>query len=229
LGAPEDADADEVLNYIKLYIESFDGAKRSAHILFESDDEKAAQEILDKINAGELDFAQAAKENSKDTSAENGGDVGWDRLATFVEAYQGALDELELNQVSGLVASEYGIHIIKCTEVFAAPEEITEESQVPQEYVEAIRNMIQGMNQEDTYAAWYEAFREAADIEINAMPEKVPYNLDIEKYAIEHEGDEGFDLEDYLNMTGEDWSSEQEGSEEGEGENPEAAEGAPNS
>ena len=64
-----------------MYATAYDGAKRSSHILFNTGDEATAQDVLDRINSGELDFAEAAKEYSQDTgSAENGGDVGWDKL-----------------------------------------------------------------------------------------------------------------------------------------------------
>ncbi|WP_369677506.1 peptidylprolyl isomerase, partial [Klebsiella pneumoniae] len=89
--------------------------------LFDSADEATAQEVLDKINSGELDFAEAAQQYSKDSSAQNGGDVGWDKMTSFVEPYQTALDGLAVDQVSGLVTTDYGIHIIKCTDEFNAP------------------------------------------------------------------------------------------------------------
>ena len=68
-----------------MYDTTYDGAKRSSHILFDSGDEATAREVLDKLNAGELDFAEAAKEYSKDGSASDGGDVGWDKTSSFVE------------------------------------------------------------------------------------------------------------------------------------------------
>ena len=75
-GAAEPTD-EEVLESAKTYVSSYDGAKKSSHILFEASDEAQAQEVLDKINAGELDFATAAESYSKDTaSAAEGGNVG---------------------------------------------------------------------------------------------------------------------------------------------------------
>ena len=50
--------------------------------------------MLDKLNAGEVEFADAAKEYSEDSSADGGGDVGWDKLTTFVTEYQDALSAL---------------------------------------------------------------------------------------------------------------------------------------
>lgn len=67
--------------------------------------------MLDKINAGELDFATAAESYSKDTaSAAEGGNVGWDRLSNLVTEYTTALADLNKGDVSGLVTSTYGIH-----------------------------------------------------------------------------------------------------------------------
>ena len=120
-GAAEPTD-EEVLESAKTYVSSYDGAKKSSHILFEASDEAQAQEVLDKINAGELDFATAAESYSKDTaSAAEGGNVGWDRLSNLVTEYTTALADLNKGDVSGLVTSTYGIHIIQCTDVFEAP------------------------------------------------------------------------------------------------------------
>ena len=91
--------------------------------------------MLDKINAGELDFATAAESYSKDTaSAAEGGNVGWDRLSNLVTEYTTALADLNKGDVSGLVTSTYGIHIIQCTDVFEAPEELTSLDQLPTEF-----------------------------------------------------------------------------------------------
>ena len=191
--APAEAPSqDDILSSIQMYKGDIDGAKRSSHILFDSTDTQTAQEVLDKINSGELDFADAAKQYSKDTgSAANGGDVGWDKLTTFVTAYQDALDGLSLGQVSGLVTSEYGIHIIKCTDVYTAPAEITDVSQVPEEFVQAISDSIESSNQDTAYNAWLSDYRDNADIVINPFPENAPYNLDMSKYAAADDDTEG--------------------------------------
>ena len=146
-GAAEPTD-EEVLESAKTYVSSYDGAKKSSHILFEASDEAQAQEVLDKINAGELDFATAAESYSKDTaSAAEGGNVGWDRLSNLVTEYTTALADLNKGDVSGLVTSTYGIHIIQCTDVFEAPEELTSLDQLPTEFQDSIRTMLQSSNQ----------------------------------------------------------------------------------
>lgn len=184
------ADDSQVLEMLNTYYTMFDGAKRSSHILFASDDEATAQQVLDQINAGTLDFAEAAKQYSTDTaSAENGGDVGWDATNTFVEAYTTALDGLSKGQVSGLVTSDYGIHIIKCTDEFSCDGTATSLDAYPSEFVDYISNIVKSQNQSTAYNDWFTSYKEQADIQINDMPEDVPYNLDMTQY----ESDEGTD------------------------------------
>ena len=196
----EDPSAEDQLQYAQMYGSAYDGAKRSSHILFASEDEATAQEVLDKINAGELDFAEAAKEYSKDTgTAENGGDVGWDKTASLVSEYQTALDGLAKDQVSGLVTSTYGIHIIKCTDVYEAPKttgedgtetvEITSVDQIPSEWLESLKTSLKSQKQSEAYQQWIEEKREAADVVINDMPEGLPYYVDVTKYQTEDSAD----------------------------------------
>ena len=182
-GAAEPTD-EEVLESAKTYVSSYDGAKKSSHILFEASDEAQAQEVLDKINAGELDFATAAESYSKDTaSAAEGGNVGWDRLSNLVTEYTTALADLNKGDVSGLVTSTYGIHIIQCTDVFEAPEELTSLDQLPTEFQDSIRTMLQSSNQSNAYYTWLGEQRNAADIQINDMPEGLPYYVDMANYS----------------------------------------------
>ena len=177
----EVTDAD-VLESAKMYASYYDGAKRSSHILFDAGDEATAADVLEKIKSGELDFADAAKQYSKDSSAEKGGDVGWDRMTTFVTEYQDALDGLEVDQVSDLVTSQYGIHIIKCTEVFTAPAELTSLDQLPADFQETFKSMAASTKASTAYQEWLEGLKESADIVINDMPSDAPYNIDLTKY-----------------------------------------------
>ena len=185
-GDSAEADDSEVLEMLNTYYTMFDGAKRSSHILFSSDDETTAQEVLDQINAGTLDFADAAKQYSTDTaSAENGGDVGWDATNTFVDAYTTALGELSKGEVSGLVTSDYGIHIIKCTDEFSCDGTADSLDDYPSEFVDYISNIVKSQNQSSAYNDWFTSYKDQADIQINDMPEDVPYNLDMTQYESE--------------------------------------------
>lgn len=179
--APTD---EQLLTAASTYATYYDGAKRSSHILFDASDTETAQQVLDQINAGTLDFATAAEQYSKDTgSAAQGGDVGWDKLSSFVTEYTNGLKELSEGQVSGLVTSSYGIHIIKCTQVFNAPDEITSIDQIPSEFVETIRSMVLQQNEQTAYSDWLSSCRDSSDVVINDMPSGLSYYVDMSKYS----------------------------------------------
>ena len=192
----EEPSNDDMLQYAQMYASAYDGAKRSSHILFDSDDEATAQDVLNKINSGELDFAEAAKQYSKDAGSKDaGGDVGWDKTSSFVQEYTDALSGLEKDQVSGLVTSQYGIHIIKCTDVYNAPKEkaddgtetvkITSLDQIPSEWQETIKQSLQSQGQTTNYQNWLTEKKESSDLKINDMPSGLPYDVDMSKYQTE--------------------------------------------
>ncbi len=188
---------EDMLTYAQMYGTYYDGAKKSSHILFDAGDEATAQEVLDKIKSGELDFAAAAQQYSKDTgSAVDGGNVGWDMLTSFVDEYQTGLNALGKGEVSGLVSSDYGIHIIMCTDVFNAPAEITSADQLPAEFVDSIRSMLVSSMQSEAYSNWLIEKREAAEIVINAIPTDVPYYVAPASDDTATEGEQAADGED---------------------------------
>ncbi len=177
------ASDEELLTYAQQYARSFSGAKKSSHILFASDDSDTAQKVLDQINSGQISFEDAAKEYSIDTvSAQDGGNVGWDLLNRFVQPYTDALTNLDKGQVSDLVMSDYGIHIIKCTDVYQAPDEVTEIDQVPVELIDYIRKMVESNNETQAYKQWMADYKEKATIEKTDMPSGLPYDVDMSKY-----------------------------------------------
>jgi parvulin-like peptidyl-prolyl isomerase len=89
-----------------------EAAVNASHILFNPDDKATAEEVLVQVNEGG-DFAALAKEHSQDpVSAENGGDLGWP-TTPYVPEFQAAADKLEIGEISGLVETTYGWHIIK--------------------------------------------------------------------------------------------------------------------
>ncbi|EJG1617731.1 peptidylprolyl isomerase [Vibrio parahaemolyticus] len=92
--------------------------RRVAHILVEGDDEAKAQAILDELNSG-ADFAAVAQEKSDDFgSAENGGDLGWTERDVMDPAFEEAAFALKNpGDMSGLVKSDFGYHIIKLEEL----------------------------------------------------------------------------------------------------------------
>ena len=75
-----------------------------------------AELILDSIKNG-VDFSELAKRNSDDTqSAINGGDLGFSTKGSFVKPFEDALFLLKEGEVSDIVETEFGYHIIKLYE-----------------------------------------------------------------------------------------------------------------
>ena len=194
---------EDYVNSAKTYASYYDGAKRSSHILFaveDANDTEAAdaarakaEEVLARINDGSLDFAAAATEYSDDEgSAENGGDVGWDKLNSFVDEYTDTLTDLELNQVSEPVESQYGYHIIKVTEVFDAPEvdDITSMEQIPEAFRQNIQDMAVSVKANTLYTDWLAEVKENAEIDIQPMPKGLPYDIDLAPYEEEKAEDD---------------------------------------
>ena len=187
---------EDIVTSAQTYASYYNGAKRSSHILIGVDDtsnEQAmaeatakAQDLIAQINAG-ADFAELAKANSTDTSsAQNGGDVGWDQLNSFVTEYTDALANLELNQVSDPVTSQYGVHIIKVTDVYNAPEDtstITSIEQIPEAFRSTIEDMAKSVKANSDYTAWLDEKKAAANIVVNDMPSGLPYDIDLSKYS----------------------------------------------
>lgn len=76
-----------------------------------------AEALLERIRAGE-DFAALAKEYSQDPgSASRGGDLGFFGRGTMVPAFEDVAFSLKVGEVSGLVQSQFGFHIIRVEEI----------------------------------------------------------------------------------------------------------------
>ena len=81
------------------------------------------QKLLDfkkRVENGE-DFAKLAKENSEDVgSAQNGGDLGFAKRGMMVAPFEGAALKLKPNQISDVVESDFGLHLIQLIETRGA-------------------------------------------------------------------------------------------------------------
>ncbi|MBN1787783.1 MAG: peptidylprolyl isomerase [Sedimentisphaerales bacterium] len=73
------------------------------------------QELLDRIKKGE-DFDELAKQYSKCPSGRKGGDLGMQPKGTFVPPFEKAAYALKPGQVSDIVETNFGYHIIKLVE-----------------------------------------------------------------------------------------------------------------
>ena len=74
-----------------------------------------AKAVLDSLRAGG-DFADFAKRYSADATASNGGDLGWSKRGDFVPEFEEALFALRAGQISDVVKTQFGYHIIQLIE-----------------------------------------------------------------------------------------------------------------
>ena len=116
--------------------------RRVSHIIIEFGDDEAAAKAKAEALVAELangaDFATLAQENSDDTfTAENGGDLDFITAGMMDEAFDKAAFSLaQVGDVSDVVETEFGYHIIKLTDI--KPEEVTPLAEVSEE----IRNQL---------------------------------------------------------------------------------------
>ena len=113
------SDADAQAEYNKIKAEQSGQEYDARHILVDSEDE--AKKLIAQIKAG-AKFEDLAKKSSKDTgSAENGGDLGWAKPASYVPEFATALQGLKKGQMTDTpVKTQFGYHIIRLEDTRAA-------------------------------------------------------------------------------------------------------------
>ena len=85
---------------------------RASHILVEK--QSQALKILDELKSG-ADFSQLAKQHSQCPSGKKGGDLGQFGRGQMVREFEQAAFSLKIGEVSNLVKTKFGYHIIKRT------------------------------------------------------------------------------------------------------------------
>ena len=117
----------EVRRYYKKYTDNYvtPPEVKARHILLKlvpdapenEQQEKREQlnKLLAEIKAGSS-FEELAKKHSEDGTSAEGGDLGWFKPGEMVPAFESAAFALEAGQVSEIVQSPFGLHLIKVEE-----------------------------------------------------------------------------------------------------------------
>lgn len=134
------------------YDENKDAFKEAtvSHILIK--DETTAKEVREKAVNGE-DFATLAKEYSEDTgSKENGGSLGTVAYnsTSYVTEFMEGVRATKNNEISELVKSDYGYHIIKVTDY---KEKTLDESK------ESIKTTLESQKKNELYTSTIEQWK----------------------------------------------------------------------
>jgi len=94
------------------------GAGASASPEAKAEAKKKAEQVLAEVKKNPAKFAELAKKYSQDPgSAEKGGDLGTFGRGSMVKPFEDAAFSMKPGEVSGLVQSDFGYHIIKLTEI----------------------------------------------------------------------------------------------------------------
>jgi peptidyl-prolyl cis-trans isomerase SurA len=143
---------------------------RARHILLRTGaqlSESAARERLadvrQRIVAG-LDFATAAKENSQDGSAREGGDLGWAAPGQFVPEFEEVMNSLAIGQISEPLTSRFGVHLIQV-------QERRQRKMDAREQREAARAALREKKLDEAFQSWAQELRARAYVELREPPQ----------------------------------------------------------
>lgn len=141
---------------------------RASHILVltqnmdESEREEARDRIEDiraRIDQGE-DFAELAREYSEDGTARDGGDLGFFSQGQMVPEFEEVAFDLEVGEISGIVETQFGYHIIHKTD------ESDEGVQTFEEALPQIEQFLGQQEQQELFRTYIDELRDQADVEV---------------------------------------------------------------
>ena len=125
-------------------------------------------EIKQKAENGE-DFAKLAEEYSMGPSASDGGDLGWFGHGQMVPEFEEVAFDLKPGEISGIVQTDFGLHIIKV-------EDRRQEVPDDEEQLEQKREQLLAQRRQEAWQEYQDRLRAAANIEI-VDPELKAYKL----------------------------------------------------
>ncbi len=144
---------------------------RARHILLRTNaqmSESVARERLTELRAriatGKIDFAAAARENSQDGSAKEGGDLGWANPGQFVPEFEDVMNRLSNGQMSDPLVSRFGVHLIQMLDR-------RQSTLSPREQRELARSALKEKKVEEAFTTWAQDVRARAYVELREPPQ----------------------------------------------------------
>jgi peptidyl-prolyl cis-trans isomerase C len=151
---------EEISEYYEQNKDSFT-EKEQVHlynILLETEEE--AQDVLEQLKAGK-DFSEIAKEKSTGPSAAQGGDLGYLSKGTIILEIEEVVFALVLEELSEVIKTDFGFHILKITE--KKPETIKALEEVKEDIIQTLLPD----KQKDAFENLLEELKSKSEIEIN--------------------------------------------------------------
>jgi len=172
---------EELVNFYEDNLDMFTEEKqiKARHILFQlqpdatPEEEKEVREkaeaVLEKAKQGE-DFAKLAEEYSEGPTKTNGGDLGYFTRGTMYDEFEDAAFSLGKDEISDLVKSPVGYHIIKIDDIKESPVADFEE----------VRDQITSIMRRNSSM-------DLANEKALSLIDQMPYDIDLAEYASQHE------------------------------------------
>ncbi len=109
-------------------------------------------DIREQIKSGKMPFEELAKKFSQDPSGREGGDLGWAKRGKFVPEFEAAAYKLEPSELSEVIESEFGFHIIQLLErrgntihtrhILIKPEVTEDDYQLARHTLDSVRTLL---------------------------------------------------------------------------------------
>jgi foldase protein PrsA len=142
--------------------------KRSSQILLSQSDYSLALSLRQQLMSG-ANFAELAQKYSIDGSGSSGGDMGWESLTSMSNEYKKALDQLEVGEISPIVRSEFGYHIILCTDEYEPTYDEdgkVDVDSIPTELMDAIKQSMTTLLTEYEYETYVSNLEASATLAV---------------------------------------------------------------
>jgi peptidyl-prolyl cis-trans isomerase SurA len=134
------------------------------HILIRAREGLSATEVRNRLAqmreriVGGADFGEIAKEQSEDSSAAKGGDLGWVAPGDTVQEFERVMNSLKDKEVSQPVQTPFGWHLVQVLE--RRSDELSEERKKA-----TARNAIRQRKADEAYQDWLRQSRDRAFVE----------------------------------------------------------------
>jgi peptidyl-prolyl cis-trans isomerase SurA len=138
---------------------------RARHILIRPSDavpepevQRRLREIRQRVESGSADFGDMARQFSMDSSAARGGDLGWVYPGDTVPEFERAMNALQPGQMSDLVRTEFGYHLIQV-------QERRTDAASPERVRQAARAALRERRMEEAMQDWLRQVRDRTYVE----------------------------------------------------------------